>query len=36
VITVLWVKLNDYSYLMNQLVNVVHCRLSIYPTGNLR
>ncbi|KAJ7772503.1 hypothetical protein B0H14DRAFT_3894704 [Mycena olivaceomarginata] len=35
VITILWVKLNDYSYLMNQLVNVVHCRLGIYPTGNL-
>ncbi|KAJ7353225.1 hypothetical protein DFH08DRAFT_856251 [Mycena albidolilacea] len=35
VITVLWIKLNDYSYLMNQLVNVVHCHLSIYPTGNL-
>ncbi|KAJ7353260.1 hypothetical protein DFH08DRAFT_856356, partial [Mycena albidolilacea] len=35
VITVRWVKLNDYSYLMHQLVNVVHCRLSIYPTGNL-
>ncbi|KAJ7885859.1 hypothetical protein B0H14DRAFT_1329980 [Mycena olivaceomarginata] len=35
VITVLWMKLDEYSYLMNQLVNVVHCRLRIYPTGNL-
>jgi hypothetical protein len=36
VITVLWMKLDQYSYLMNQLVNVVHCRLRIYPKGNLR
>ncbi|KAJ7353263.1 hypothetical protein DFH08DRAFT_856366 [Mycena albidolilacea] len=35
VITVLWMKLDEYSYLVNQLVNVVHCRLRIYPTGNL-
>ncbi|KAJ7353221.1 hypothetical protein DFH08DRAFT_1077471 [Mycena albidolilacea] len=35
VITVLSMKLDEYSYLMNQLVNVVHCRLRIYPTGNL-
>ncbi|KAJ7353207.1 hypothetical protein DFH08DRAFT_856184, partial [Mycena albidolilacea] len=34
-ITVLWMKLDEYSYLMNQLVNVVHCHLRIYPKGNL-
>ncbi|KAJ7885870.1 hypothetical protein B0H14DRAFT_2698280, partial [Mycena olivaceomarginata] len=28
-------KLDEYSYFMNQLVNFVHCRLRIYPTGNL-
>ncbi|KAJ7328453.1 hypothetical protein DFH08DRAFT_815953 [Mycena albidolilacea] len=35
VITVLWMKRDEYSYLMNQRVNVVHGRLRIYPTGNL-
>jgi hypothetical protein len=36
VITVLWMKLDEYSYLMNELVNIVHCRLGIYPIGSLR
>ncbi|KAJ7353245.1 hypothetical protein DFH08DRAFT_62004 [Mycena albidolilacea] len=35
VITVLWMKLDEYSYLMNELVNIVHCRLGIYPIGSL-
>ncbi|KAJ7791586.1 hypothetical protein B0H14DRAFT_2534948 [Mycena olivaceomarginata] len=29
------ISLDEYSYLMNELVNIVHCRLYIYPTGNL-
>jgi hypothetical protein len=35
-ISVEWILLNDYSDLMNELVNIVHCRLCIYPTRNAR
>jgi hypothetical protein len=31
-----WISLDEYSYLMNELVNIVHCRLCIHLTGNLR
>ncbi|KAJ7353276.1 hypothetical protein DFH08DRAFT_1077497 [Mycena albidolilacea] len=34
-ITVEWIRLDGYSYLMNELVNIVHCRLWIYPAGHL-
>ncbi|KAJ7353266.1 hypothetical protein DFH08DRAFT_856378 [Mycena albidolilacea] len=33
-ITVKWIRLDEYSCLMNELVNVVHCRLGMYATGN--
>jgi hypothetical protein len=36
VIDIHWIDLDEYSYLMNQLVNVVYCQLRIYPTGKLR
>jgi hypothetical protein len=36
VITVEYILLGEYGYLMNQLVNVVHCRLCIDAVGNLR
>jgi hypothetical protein len=36
VITVEYIQLGEYGYLMNQLVNVVHCRLRINAVGNLR
>jgi hypothetical protein len=36
VIDIHWIDLDEYSYLMNQLVNVVYCQLRIYPKGNLR
>ncbi|KAJ7353287.1 hypothetical protein DFH08DRAFT_934262 [Mycena albidolilacea] len=29
------IELGEYGYLMNELVNIVHCRLSIYPEGQL-
>jgi hypothetical protein len=35
-ITVEWIRLGEYGYLMNELVNIVHCRLGIYPVGSLR
>jgi hypothetical protein len=30
------IELDEYGYLMNELVNIVHCRLCIYPAGHLR
>jgi hypothetical protein len=35
-ITVEWIRLDGYSCLMNQLVNVVYCQLNLYATGKLR
>ncbi|KAJ7353279.1 hypothetical protein DFH08DRAFT_1077499 [Mycena albidolilacea] len=29
------IELGEYGYLMNELINIVHCRLSIYPAGHL-
>ncbi|KAJ7858623.1 hypothetical protein B0H14DRAFT_650530 [Mycena olivaceomarginata] len=34
-ITVEWIRLDGYSCLMNQLVNVVYCQLNLYATGKL-
>jgi hypothetical protein len=35
-ITVEFIPLGEYGYLMNELVNIVHCRLHIHPAGHLR
>jgi hypothetical protein len=35
-INVEWIRLDEYSYLINQLVNVVYCQLYLYVTGQSR